>query len=187
MRLDLMTTGITKYAFTGEIAIGSDNELLVSTPLGSCIAIIAYDKKNKIGGIAHVMLPGKAPNNSKNENRYAENAFSNLFKQLTELDYKNKKFDLCLVGGANVLKKQQETICDDILESIKNIVSRNKINLVISKVGGYKRRSVSLDISTGIANYTVGDSSQKLLWNFLKNSNKIENQDKININSYLGE
>jgi len=50
---------------TGQLATGSGTGVIRSTPLGSCVAVIAYDKTSKTGGIAHIMLPGKSPTEAK--------------------------------------------------------------------------------------------------------------------------
>ena len=52
IEIDVLTGGIAARKNTGIIRVSA---------LGSCIAVIMHDKKNKIGGIAHIMLPGKSP------------------------------------------------------------------------------------------------------------------------------
>ena len=41
----------------GEIQLGYKDDLLISLGLGSCVGVVLYDELNKIGGLAHVMLP----------------------------------------------------------------------------------------------------------------------------------
>ena len=79
--------------------------------LGSCIAVVAYDAKNRIGGIAHIMLFGKAPENkNQEENKYAENAISNLLLQMQKAGADKESMEFCLAGGANVLRRNDDTI-----------------------------------------------------------------------------
>ena len=63
------------------------------------MAVIAYDKTSKTGGIAHIMLPGKSPKESKTEeNKYAENAIENLLDELNKSGSKNANIEICLGG-----------------------------------------------------------------------------------------
>ncbi|MEE8577340.1 MAG: hypothetical protein V3T31_08800, partial [candidate division Zixibacteria bacterium] len=51
---------------TGEVRVSSEPVILQSIALGSCIALVVYEREMKIGGIAHVMLPGKSPTLKEN-------------------------------------------------------------------------------------------------------------------------
>ena len=42
--------------------------ILTTLGLGSCVAIALYDRKQKIGGLAHIMLPS-SKNIKRNENK----------------------------------------------------------------------------------------------------------------------
>jgi len=57
-----------------------------------------------------------------------------------------------------------------LLSSNKKIVTceidfleKKKLSVRKSSLGGYERRSASLDLSSGLVTYTVGDGSQKEL------------------------
>jgi chemotaxis protein CheD len=49
-----------EYVMTGEVKVANavDRVNLVSSALGSCIAVCVYDAEQKIGGMAHMMMPG---------------------------------------------------------------------------------------------------------------------------------
>ncbi|MBI9069164.1 MAG: hypothetical protein JEZ09_17845 [Salinivirgaceae bacterium] len=156
-----------KFVATGRLATGSQNGMISTSPLGSCVAVIAYDKTSKIGGIAHIMLPGNSPKDDKaEENKYAENAIENLLDELKKSGSKNANIEICLVGGANVLKKENDTIADNLIFSIFKIMKQKKLSIKKTSLGGYERRSATLNLSSGIVNYTVGDSTEKKLCEF---------------------
>lgn len=72
------------YAMTGEVKIGNKNTILRSGAIGSCVVIIAYDKLSQVTAMAHIMLPGKAPDSkSLQKSRYAENAIDELVNIFT--------------------------------------------------------------------------------------------------------
>jgi len=156
---------VIRYVQAGEIKSSTKNELLISSPLGSCIAVVAYDIKRKIGAIAHIMLPGKSPeNNERDKTRYTIDAIEILFSKLNSLGASDADIEICLAGGANVLKKENETLTHDIIKSVQKAVKRKKI--CASSLGGFERRKVTLDIGTGTVYYTVGESGEKVLWKF---------------------
>jgi len=112
---------------TGCLATGSGTGVIRSTPMGSCVAVVAYDKTSKTGGIAHTMLPGKSPKESKTEeNKYAENAIENLLNELKSLGGNKANIEICLVGEANVLRRENDTTADNLILSIFEMMERKK-------------------------------------------------------------
>ena len=153
---------------TGYLATGSQNGVIRSTPLGSCVAVIAYDKTSKTGGIAHIMLPGKSPTKDKaEENKYAENAIENLLDALKSLGSKKANIEICLVGGANVLKKENDTIADNLIFSIFEILEQKKLRIKKTSLSGYERRTAKLTLDTGCVTFTLGDNFEAELYHFI--------------------
>ena len=155
---------LEKFVSTGHIATGSKEGVFTSSPLGSCVAVVAYDSTTKIGGLAHIMLPGKSPKG--NNNKYAEDAITNLTDELKILGVSKKNIEICLIGGANVLRKENDNIADQLIISVYDILKKKKLNVMASSLGGYERRTAKLYLSLGIVNFTVGDSIEKKLYQF---------------------
>jgi len=157
-----------KNVATGHLATGTKNGIISSSPLGSCVAVIAYDKTSKTGGIAHIMLPGKSPTkDKKEENKYAENAIENLLDALKRLGSKKANIEICLVGGANVLRKENDTIADNLIFSIFEILEREKLSIKKTSLGGYERRTAKLTLHSGSVTFTLGDNSEAELYHFI--------------------
>lgn len=143
---------------TGEVLVRRSLAVLKAIALGSCIAVVAYDTKAKIAGLAHVMLPGYAPENASHKTRYAFEGISLMLDKMIESGSFFKDIEVCLVGAGNVLQKADDTICSSNIESVKTILAEKKIPLKASVLGGYTRKSVSIDVQTGYVFYTEGDS-----------------------------
>ena len=157
-----------QFVATGYMTTGSKNGVIRSTPLGSCVAVIAYDKTKKTGGMAHIMLPGKSPTKDKaEENKYAENAIANLLDALKSLGSNKANIDICLVGGANVLRKENETIADNLILNIIEILEQEKLSINATSLGGYERRTAKLCLHSGRVTFTHGDKSEAELFNFI--------------------
>jgi chemotaxis protein CheD len=157
------------FVSTGDVKVCDINHHLKSTAIGSCIVVTAWDSSQKIGGMAHVMLPGVAPKGKKEyATRYAANAIDKLLDQLSQLGTKKEKLEVCLIGGANVLKRENDTIGEDNLRSTEGILADKGFLIKSKAVGGTLRRSAFLNVSSGFVYYTEGDSDERLLSNTTK-------------------
>jgi chemotaxis protein CheD len=154
----------TKYVLTGEIAVGLKDEIVASSPLGSCIAFVAYDTSTKIGGIAHAMLPGISPEG--NSNKYVVNAISNLLNLMKESGVLLNNIQVCLVGCANVLQRTDDTIAENMCKSVEQATKDKKVNIIAKSLGGVLRRSVSININTGKVYLSIGDGENVMFCDF---------------------
>lgn len=156
---------IMQYVNTGNVSSGGIETILNSGAIGSCVVITAFDPVKKVGAMAHVMLPGSSPiKNELHPNRYAANAIEELLSQLKKFGIKNENIEICLIGGANVLNRENETISQDNLTSVENLIQEKQIEIKARSIGGFERRTVLFDIEKGCIYYTVGDSKQQILW-----------------------
>ncbi len=153
------------FVASGEVAIGRENDWLRSTPLGSCVAIVAYDVEKKVGGMAHIMLPGKSlfVDNPVISLKYAFDAIEYLAELLETQGVDIKKLPLCIVGGSNVLKSRSDTIALEVANSVLKIIADKKLEVYAVLLGGYERHTVSLEVKTGTVYYTSGDGPDKVL------------------------
>ena len=150
---------------TGEVKVGRKREILKSTAIGSCVVIAAYDSERNIGIMAHVMLPGRAPKSAYGEStRYAADALDEMIRIITAQGANLCDLGVCLVGAGNVLKKQDDTVCKNNIESITQLLKEKNIPVRAAVLGGTERKSISLDIESGSVYYTEGDRKEKVLW-----------------------
>ena len=159
----------TITVFTGEIKTGSQTVVLKSSPIGSCVVVVLFDEKSKTGGMAHVMLPGKAP--EKEDviyGRYAANAIDILINELTARGLSPERLKAVIAGGGNVLKRVNDTIGTDNLDSVNQLLAKNKIETVAFSVKGTERKTVRFDVGAGVIYYTNGDDKEKELYQVKK-------------------
>lgn len=151
---------------SGEVIVTSEPVLLRVMAIGSCVAVAAYDSKKELGALAHIMLPGSSPKASTNT-KYAADAIGKMISEMTRLGAKKDDIEACLVGGANVLLAEDDTICEAIVESISGLLKKEGIRIAASTVGGTERRSISFDVRSREVSYTEGNGSMRLLhkWN----------------------
>ncbi|MBC8465610.1 chemotaxis protein CheD [bacterium] len=150
---------------TGEVIAAKETTILKSAAIGSCVVIAAYDTANKTGALAHVMLPGASPGKDTfPRTRYADEAIVEMIGMMTRLGTDRENIEVCLVGGANVLQREDDTICQAVVDSVIELLHKQNIEIKAKAVGGMERRNVSLDVKKGTIHYTEGDAGEKLLW-----------------------
>ena len=114
----------------GEIRVARGPAVLEANALGSCIAVALYDPFCRVGGMAHVMLPGAAPRKEHAEGRqyrYAKNAVDNLVQNILAAGGRRENLVAFAAGGGNVLGRADDTICADCFQ---NYVRQRSIGFI---------------------------------------------------------
>jgi chemotaxis protein CheD len=153
---------------TGEIRVSTKSAVLQSLAIGSCIAVVAYDVRFRIGAIAHVMLPGRAPAKTAEKIKYAADAIEEMLGRMKRAGADKDSIEVCLVGAGNVLKKKSDTICRQNIESTRSLLRENHVRLRRTVLGGTKRKGVFLDVEMGRVSYTEGDEKEKPLYEWTR-------------------
>jgi chemotaxis protein CheD len=134
------------------------NPSVMSTVLGSCVAVCLYDPVQKIGGMLHSMLP-KAPVNSDvqiNKAKYADTGVKELLAQMIRYSLVRKERIVAKVfGGGHVLKHVTRDIGGDNVEAICQALDSLQIRTLAMKTGGNQGCSIAFDLSTGRVKYQV--------------------------------
>jgi chemotaxis protein CheD len=147
---------------TGEVKVTYEPVVLRAMAIGSCVVVVVFDRGKKIGGLAHIMLPGRSlKRESEDKTKYAEDAIDVLLEKLKNLGAKIEDLEVSLIGGADVL--DEESISYIMINSVLDYLKRLGIESKRQKLGGVQRRSASLNIGSGKIFYTEGDSQAKEL------------------------
>ena len=155
---------------TGQLKVTTDDVILRSIAIGSCVVIVAYDSKQNMGALAHVMLPGRAPTGKSStgkiveKTRYAADAIDELIKQMRAAGSELVDIETVLVGGGNILQKKDDTVCQNNIQSTISLLEQKNIPIKAAVLGGTRRKGVFLDVASGCVSYTEGDEGEKLLW-----------------------
>lgn len=150
---------------TGGVAVGLEDAQLKSSGIGSCVVIVLMNTERSVAGLAHTMLPNRCPEGSKTEEtRYVENALDVLTGMLRVLDTEPDNMVACIVGGGNVLRREDSSICDMNIKSVCTGLNSRGIKLVAKDVGGEERRKVTVDVSEGTVWFARGSEEEELLF-----------------------
>lgn len=152
------------YANTGEVKSGNEHITLNSGAIGSCVVICIYNSMTKTGGMVHIMLPGRDPAENEQNTKFAFNAIQKLLKIMNADSVEASQLETCIIGGANVLKRPNDTIGINNIDSVERLLDEQGVRICKKAVGGFERRTAEFNIGKGYIFYTEGDSKPKVLW-----------------------
>lgn len=127
----------------------SDEPHIVSTVLGSCVAVCLFDSKMKIGGINHYMLPlwnGEGLPTPK----YGNISIELLVKKMISLGASKKRLEAKIFGGAT-LHGNPRGLLDIGKRNIglaHSMLDEHAIKIVASDVGGNRGRKIFYQTDT---------------------------------------
>lgn len=137
-----------------DFKIASAPDKLMTAGLGSCIGICVLDKKSKIAGLAHIMLPSSTQAKSvQNRAKFADTAIEDLLQEMKKQGARTNALVAKIAGGAQMFKFSGES---DILKigernaiAVKENLKQQGIRLLASDVGGNYGRTITFDAETG--------------------------------------
>jgi chemotaxis protein CheD len=132
----------------GEMAVAADGEKL-RTLLGSCIGLALHDRRHKVGGLAHIVLP-LSPGESDRPGKFVDTAIPLLIEEMAKLAGSELKVTAKLAGGASMFAT---TVAARIglqnIESCERILGALRIPILAKHCGGEQGRRMSLDTGNG--------------------------------------
>jgi chemotaxis protein CheD len=128
--------------------------VLVTLGLGSCVAVMLFDAKARVGAMAHVLLPSKSlARDSHNPAKFPETAVPVLLERLSALGADRRRVVAKLAGGASMFAQLMTP--GSIQMGERNIVAcRNALRaaavpIVAEAVGGDRGRTVRFHLDDG--------------------------------------
>lgn len=147
----------------GDLGVSGQPDCVLKTfGLGSCVALMLYDRQRRAGGMVHVALPdstihGETRVNLLSAGYYGDRGTVLLLRKLAALRGTQDTSGLvgCLVGGASTLSNgNQFLIGERNVAFLRDQLFRLHIPLVGHDVGGTISRTVWFDIGRGTAAVT---------------------------------
>ena len=142
----------------GEWKLGEGAVRFRSYGLGSCVALVLWEPEKKIGGMAHILLPGTNSQIPPHPGaKFAPSAVRNLVNEMKKMGAHPQKLVAKLVGGANMFPKkfnpEQEFMGKNIGErnllAVRKSLNELKIPILAEEVGGEKGRTIEFYPQTG--------------------------------------
>ena len=129
--------GQCKWTKAGDVAL--------STTLGSCLSVCAYDAHAGVGGMNHFLLPeGKTEEDAKFSNsfRYGSAAIENLLNALYQQGAAKNGLSIKIFGGAKVLNGISHDVGVKNINFTKKFFLRENLRIESQDIGGEAGRHV---------------------------------------------
>jgi len=149
-----MSPGTEIVVGVGDCRIAAAPAVSIATyALGSCVAIVAWDWRVKVGGLLHAMLPDSSIDSKRAATDpacFVDTGITELLRRIEEKGGSPRRVRCCVAGGASM-------IVDPAMFEIgkRNCLAVKKafwkLGLFIDQedVGGFETRSLRLDLETG--------------------------------------
>lgn len=139
----------------GDLNIAKDPDTLMTIGLGSCIGIALFDKRTKIGGLAHIMLPDSTKfTKVTNELKFADLAIPILIKKMTQAGANKSLIKAKIAGGASMFSFSDKSMNMDVgernIKAVREVLKQNNISIEAEDVGGNKGRTITLSTVSGM-------------------------------------
>ncbi len=118
------------HVVQGENYVSGDDDVVLSTILGSCVAACMRDPVAGVGGLNHFLLPGNADSvATADSTRYGVHAMELLVNNLLKQGARRDRLESKLFGGANLMRGMTDVgamnaaFAEDFLrkEGIRNV------------------------------------------------------------------
>lgn len=133
------------------------------TVLGSCIGIVLYDLRARIGAMGHVILPASLEGEG-DPGKFADTAVDELVRRMLAEGAERKRISAKIAGGAAMFGSDSASALGARnADAVRNRLDHHAIPLMGSAIGGSKGRRMILDPATGEVHIDViGESTCRL-------------------------
>lgn len=137
----------------GEVFVTSE-DMVISTVLGSCVAVCFWDPVKKVAGMNHVMLP-RVPADQAPTTKFGNVATFVLLEMMQEQGCRKNNLVTSIYGGASGLSRGQGAPISTIQVGEKNLEVTQKVlnhlgfKPVAQDIGGETGRKIIFDCVTG--------------------------------------
>jgi len=114
--------------------------------LGSCIALILFDEKNKLCGMSHVLLPKSNLRKIINyPHKYADLSVQYLLKEFLDRGAQKELIKAIIVGGSKIFDLANNVIGEENIKIITDELDKYGIKIIKKSIGGMQGRIIKFN------------------------------------------
>jgi chemotaxis protein CheD len=153
-------TGKKIHVIQGEHHVSADPDVMLTTILGSCVAVCLRDTKMGIGGMNHFLLPEGKAEGLDESRRYGAYAMELLINEILRSGGRRERMEAKLFGGARMFGGLSDVGASNAAFAEKFLRDEG-IPVVGGSLGGFGARRVQYWPATGRAQQrTVTDTNE---------------------------
>ncbi|HUL62711.1 MAG TPA: chemotaxis protein CheD [Methanocella sp.] len=151
----------------GDLAVARAPATLAIIGLGSCVGVALYYQKERIGGLAHIMLPDSTKSrNTTSREKFADTGLPILLDRLKKSGADPLWVTARLIGGASMFKttgpqgsSAMFNIGENNVRACREFLKKERIRIVGEEVLGTSGRTMRFDLVTGRITVRFADGS----------------------------
>jgi chemotaxis protein CheD len=139
------------YLKPGEL-VTTHEPAIITTILGSCVAVTMFSKRLRMGSICHAMLPKNPPSNGSDTFRYVDSSILYMIEKLLLVGVRKDEIVVKLLGGADVLDRidgRTISVGQQNIRQAVEIIRKEGLSLAACDVGGQFGRKIVFYGHTG--------------------------------------
>ncbi|MCY2985965.1 MAG: chemotaxis protein CheD [Planctomycetota bacterium] len=132
---------------------------ILRTLLGSCVGVALFERKLKLSGLAHIVLPFSV-GRDQSLGKYVDTAIPETIRQMTTLA-RGAKLSLTakIAGGANMFShvspNNLNAIGEQNIVAVEKVLADCQIPIVARHLGGTFGRRMVVDVESGLVQIHV--------------------------------
>ncbi len=159
--MGIITVGI------GEWAVSKNPEDVIKTyALGSCVAVMIYDMKVKVGGMIHIALPDSSIDVARGQAQpgyFADTGLPQMIQEMKGLGASRAGVWVKLAGGASVMDASGYfDIGKRNVLAVKKVLWKSSLGPLAEDTGGNSSRTVTFTLTEGLVVLSSGPKSWNL-------------------------
>ena len=132
---------VTRAVTQGEFLVSGEQDVVLSTVLGSCVACCLHDSERRIGGMNHFLLPDNGDTGQDRPLRYGVFAMETLINALLKVGARKDRLRAKLFGGARIMAEFRD-IGGSNAAFARSFLETEHIPCISESLGGRQARRV---------------------------------------------
>ncbi|KXS40570.1 MAG: chemotaxis protein CheD [Candidatus Frackibacter sp. T328-2] len=142
-RLDFNRRKEVNNIYAGEFYVTTNREAVITTLLGSCVAVCLLDEVNSIYGMNHFMLPTETKRKAGDKaGKYGVDAMRLLLAEMLKQGAKLKYLKAKLFGGGKVTRSSYNNVPQANIKFAQRYLAEQGIPVTAQDVGGECGRQI---------------------------------------------
>ena len=126
----------------GQYATKEEN-VIISTLLGSCVSACLVDFRSKVIGMNHFILPGDMRRQGiLTSPRYGMYAMESLIESMVKLGARRKRIEARVFGGGSIVNSRGRSVQKNNIDFIKAYLGMEGIPIMFEDLGGDYGRKI---------------------------------------------
>jgi len=143
--------------------VATNGSTLVTSGLGSCVAVAVYDPEAGVGGLLHAMLPA-APDPVDKPSKYVDSGLEEMVDAMAGRGASPGNLAAKLVGGSSMLDiSVGEAVGQRNVDAANRALDAANVQLLAAETGGNDGRSVSFCPASGDVTINRVDSEVEVI------------------------